>query len=242
MSEMLRNAREAQEGVTMDSNFPYWLQPGMIIWGAEEENSNGSDDSNDSDDDSDEDGSNDDSGDGGNEESGTDESNSEGNTAGLKKALQEERRKARESERKLKKIERDQQRASASKDDLLKEAQTELETTNQRVTKLSNGFLNLKLNAAIEAAARKSRFRDTDDALSMVDRSLITYDQDEDNPSDVDIDLKSVESAVKKLAGTKKHLIAAGTDDGHGTGGQFGTKGGSKKTTEEELRAKYPNL
>lgn len=226
----------------MDSYFPYWLRPGNIIWGAEEENSEGNEDPSNEDEDND-DGGDGDEGNGGDSGSGNDGDEDPGrNTEGLLRALQEERRKNREKDKKLRKIEKDQQRASSSKDELLTEAQKELETSTSRVTKLSEGFLRMKLNSAIESAARKSRFRDTDDALSMVDRSLISFDQDEDNPSDVDIDLKTVEAAVKKLATSKKHLISAGTDDGHGTGGQFGTKGSGKKTTEEELRAKYPNL
>lgn len=165
-------------------------------------------------------------------------------TAALKKALQEERaqRKALEKEKKIN--ERARQRKEQGDSAALKQAEEDLDAARKRTEKLAAGYKKTAVDRAIEKVATTLKFRDTEDALLLVDRSAILVDQDEDDPSQVDIDADSVKKAVKALADKKKHLLATGTEDGEPTGSQFGNRnnGNRKKSTEEEYKAKYSAL
>ncbi|MCA1800480.1 MAG: hypothetical protein LC687_05015 [Actinobacteria bacterium] len=226
----------------MEVQLPYWLTQDLVIRGAEDESS-GSDESG-------EGAGSDDGGDDGNqgsdgssegEESSSDSSGD--NLEGLKAALRRERQINRENTKKLTKLERESTRRSQTEQSELERTKEELSASSTRAKTLAEGFLKVKLDRAIEKAAAKARFRDTDDALAMVDRSAIVVDQDEENPADIELDTKSVEDAVKKLASSKRHLISSGTEDDAATGGQFGGKNKQKKlTTEEEYQKKYPSL
>lgn len=168
----------------------------------------------------------------------------------LKNALAKERKERRDAEKakrtaekKLAQQERQRSRQNQSDAEALQTAKKDLESSQTREKKLAEGFKKLALNRAIEKAASKMKFRDTDDALAMVDRSLIDVDQDEDEPDKVDIDDDSVKRAVKKLADAKKHLLQSGTEDDGPTGSQFGSnRGGKKPSKDEELVSKYSAL
>lgn len=230
-------AREAQRKETiMEALLPYWLTDDLVIIGAEEDPS-GDDGSSEGDGDE---GDESDSGDSGGDSSSSDSDGD--NLEGLKAALRRERQINRENTRKLNRLERQTKQKTDAEQSELERTKEELASSTTRTQQLAEGFLKVQLDRLIEKAASKAKFRDTDDALRMVDRSLITYDQDDENPSDIDVDEKTVEEAVKKLAAAKRHLITSGTDDGEPTGGQFGTKKGKKPTTEEELQRKYPSL
>lgn len=169
----------------------------------------------------------------------------EEDVAGLKSALAKER----ENNKNLKQAEKDLKAAQArlkeidDKDKSDGEKATEAATkAAEKVTKLATRLRDQALDTIIEREARKAGFKDTDDALKLVDRSSIGVEQDEDDPSDVQIDDKSVKAAVEKLAKAKEHLLG-GEGDGAPSGSKFG---GGKKNTKEasdaELTKKYPAL
>lgn len=167
----------------------------------------------------------------------------------IKKALRAERaaRKQDAKERKREARELARLRAQLEEDEAAKKGELEQERlkrerAEEKNQRLAAGYLRSALDREIERAARDAKFRDTDDALQLVDRSLITYEQDEDDPSEVDIDRKTVQQAVKKLADRKKHLIASGTEDDEPTGSRFGGPRKKSRTSEEALRQKYPGL
>ena len=95
---------------------------------------------------------------------------------------------------------------------------------------------------AIEDEAKKQKFIDPSDAINGVDRSKLVYDQDDEDPTDIDIDLTSVVAEVKRLAASKPHFITRGTDDGEPSGSGFGGSKKQKKSSEDQMRELYPSL
>lgn len=166
-------------------------------------------------------------------------------TAGLKSALQKERSSAKAAVKEAKRLQKIVDDAALKDKTATEQAETKATKAEEKATKLAAGLKKTALNFAIERVAREMKFKDTDDALSLVDRSLIEVEQDEDDPSEITIDPKTVKAAVKALAEKKKHLIDDGNSDGDGgpSGSKFGGGKGSKaQQTEEDLRKRYPSL
>lgn len=164
------------------------------------------------------------------------------NVQGLKSALDKERRRADALEKAAKAREKADEERKLAEQSEIDQARTREQKANDKAQRLASGFLNEKLANAITAEAQLLNFIDIDDALKGVDRSKITFSQDEDDPSNVTIDKDTVKAAVKALATTKSHFIKTGTDDGAPTGSAFG---GTKKTKPDEeatLRSMYPSL
>ncbi|AVR56909.1 scaffolding protein [Microbacterium phage Triscuit] len=163
--------------------------------------------------------------------------------AALQKALNAERRLA-------KKLDRENRKLKAGKTEESEQEQADLETernrsreATQKAEKLAAGLLQRDLNAAIEKAARAAGFLDPDDAIAGVDRTKIDFDQDDEDPTDIDIDEDTVKAAVKALATKKPHYLTRGTEDGDATGSPFGgSRKKGKKTDADTYRELYPSL
>lgn len=162
----------------------------------------------------------------------------------LKEALAKERKANRQREKELNRLRRERQEAEEAEQGELAAAQAKLERLTQREAQLASGYLKSALDREIERAAVKAGFIDVSDALAGVDRSKLSYEQDEDDPSEIEIDGKSIAREVKSLAGKKPHFIRQGTDDGEPSGSTFGGAGRRKnnKADDEALRQKYPSL
>jgi hypothetical protein len=173
-----------------------------------------------------------------------DDDKSSDDKAELKEALRKERAANKAKEKELKRLQRQQEDAELAKKDETEAERLRRERAEERLTKLASGYLKTRLDQAIRDAATKLNFVDVNDALAGVDREALTFEQDEDDPSDVTIDEKSVAREVKALATRKPHWVKAGTDDGEPTGSTFGGAGRrkGKGTNEETLRSKYPAL
>lgn len=162
--------------------------------------------------------------------------------SGLKSALQKEREANRAKDKQLKAFQKAQADAEKAKMDDVDRLTAERDGSVEKAAKLATAWRDRSIRDAILDEARKLNFIDPSDALN-IDRSVISYEQDDDDPSDVDIDLKTVTAAVKKLATEKKHLIRTGTDDGHPSGSGFGGSGKrTQKEKDEELLERYPSL
>lgn len=161
---------------------------------------------------------------------------------GLKNALAEERKRADAAEKKAKAAQKVLDDAALKDKSEIEQAQIREQKATERSEKLAAGFVRTTLDAAIERAARDQKFIDPTDAIEGVDRKSIEYSQDDDEPDKVQVDMKSVEKAVKALATKKSHFIRTGTDDGDATGGQFGRGGQKKKTSDDTLKDKYSAL
>lgn len=213
-----------------------------VIFGAEGDDDGdadggaGSDDAgSDSDENSDDD--SDDSGD----DSGHDDAD-DPKTKGLRSALAAERKKAAALDKKLKAKEKAEAAAALAEKSELEQEQIKAKQAEERAEKLSNGFLQRSLNDSIRDAARTLNFIDVSDAIAGVDRSTLTYEQDSDDPSDVEVDEDTVLAAVKALAKKKPHFVRTGTDDGEPTGSAMGGSRKKKTTSEETLKQKYAAL
>ena len=164
------------------------------------------------------------------------------NTDNLKSALQKERRARKVAEkqaRDLAKYKEENDSKDKSDTDKAKEDASKAES---RALKLATKLRESALDNAIIKAAGSLKFRDIDDALKLIDRSDIDVEQDEDDPSEIELDEASVKAALEKLAKAKPHLILAnGQEDKSGSKFNGGRKPDAK-TDEEVLRSQYPAL
>lgn len=210
-----------------------------VIFGAEGDDDGADDDGAGSDDagsDSDDEGDDDEGEDGGHEDA------DDPKTKGLRSALAAERKKAAALDKKLKQKEKAEAAAALAEKSELEQEQIKAKQAEERAEKLSNGFLQRSLNDSIRDAARTLNFIDVSDAIAGVDRSSLEYEQDSDDPSNVEVDEDTVLAAVKALAKKKPHFVRTGTDDGEATGSPMGGSRKKKSTSEDELRSKYSAL
>jgi len=210
---------------------PEYLQ-NLIIRGSADDDEQGESEEESSDDD--------DEGEGENE--GEQDKDKAEDTTALKSALQKERRARKNNERELKKLQKlvnDQGDKEKSDKDKAEETASKAESKAQ---KLAVKLKDSAIDNAVLKVAQKLKFRDTDDALKLVDRGEIDVEQDEDDPTQIELDEGSVETALQALAKAKPHLILAdGQEDKSGS--KFG---GSRKSPEtlqdDKLKAAYPAL
>jgi hypothetical protein len=227
-------------------NLPEWVRLQLPVMGFEGDDNKGGDD-NDSDDDAGDDTDDTDDGDGSDSDDDADDADddddkpSAADVKGLKSALSKERKARKDAEKLLATKTREETRAQRKKGDELTTTKAELEETKGKAEKLATGFQRLRVDAVIERMARKEHFKDADDALRLIDRKDIEVDQDEDDPSEVEVDEDTVKAALKKLIKTKPHLISSGTDDDDPTGSPMtGRRKGRKG--EKDYASIYPNL
>jgi hypothetical protein len=149
-------------------------------------------------------------------------------TTALKNALRKERNARKKFERDFKKLQKtlgDKADQEKSETDKAKEDASKAESKAQKLAE------RLKLSAvdnAIIKVGTKMKFRDIDDALKLIDRDAIDIEQDEDDPTVMDLDETSVKAALDALAKAKPHLILA-DGQGEASGSKFG---GSRKSNE----------
>lgn len=167
----------------------------------------------------------------------------------LKEALAKTRKQLREERKGRRKAERDAQQAKTTREagEDAKEADKaneELTKEREKNQKMATRLRNKERDDAILAEARKLGFIDPSDALTDEIRNSVAVDQDDEDPSDIEVDEDTVKVAVKKLADKKKHLLGTPGSSTE-SGGRF-RKGGKKKTGEAEKAAQilqdYPSL
>lgn len=173
--------------------------------------------------------------------------------AGLKSALAKERQNAKAAAKTAKALERENRRLKAAQEEVdnAKKGETEAakakaDKAAEQVTKLAGKLRTQAIESAVTTAARAAGFRDADDVMAQLQRNNfagIDVDQDEDDPSDIDIDEKSVVKAVKAIAAKKPHLLIANGDTSR-SGSQFngGSRNNGNQTPEQVLRDRYPAL
>jgi hypothetical protein len=223
---------------------PEWLRH-TIFTGREDEDNEGEGDGDGEGDDSGDDGSSGGEGEGGEGGSGSD-GDDEGNVDGLKSALEKERAKARRLERennrlkRKKAAEKDQQTDEEKKD--LEETQSKLTKSEEKVGKLATRLRDSARDAAILKAAEELNFIDPTDALTDRIRQAVEVDQDDEDPSDIEVDVASAVAAVKKLANSKKHLIGK-PNGGAPSGSRLRRdQGGDDGANQQKLGDLYPSL
>ena len=163
--------------------------------------------------------------------------------ANLEKALQAERRNNKRLDREVRRLQAAQGQKQETENEDIEAERQKSQAAQARAEKLAAGLLRRDIDSAIREAARELKFIDVEDAIAGVDRSAIIADQDDEDPTDIDVDNDSVLKAVKALAAKKSHFIRKGTDDGEPTGNpNGGSRKRNKATAEEAYRAHYPSL
>jgi hypothetical protein len=159
---------------------------------------------------------------------------------GLKTALETERSTRKAQDKELAKLRREKEERELAEKTEVEQAQIKADKAVARADKLAAGLLDRDLNDAIRTAAEA--FIDPTDAIEGVDRKKLVFEQDPDDPSNITIDKKSVERAVKDLATRKPHFLKQGTEDGEPSGSTFGGNQRKKKTADETYKERYPSL
>jgi hypothetical protein len=218
-----------------------WLRS-LIIVGREkddEDDQGGSDD--DVDDDGADEGADDDDkgGEGDDDDKGEDDDKDD--VEALKRALREERQARRKAERDARRATK--KKAATKEDKDLNATKEQLEVERGKTTALAAKLLNQSRDAAILVEARKLGFIDETDALLDTVRAEVDFDQDDDDPSDIDIVAESVTDAVKSLADKKPHLVGKNSNGSSNqrSGSRMGKKGSADegKLTDEKLQTLY---
>ena len=213
---------------------PYWLQ-NITIRGFE-----GDDDKTKDDKSKDDTGGDDEDKDKDEEDQGGDKT---GGVDGLKSALRKERLQRREFEKELKELKKFKDEAEAKDKTATEKAQEDAAKATEKATKLAGQLRTSAVNNEIIKLGTQLKFRDIDDALRLVDREEIEVDQDDEDPSAIEVDPKSVEAALKALAKQKPHLLKTDGEDAGPSASKFGGGRQSKEELDDEaLRAKYPAL
>jgi hypothetical protein len=227
---------------------PWWLTLVDIVGFEGEENSDDSDDS--SDDDDSEDESEEESEDESEEESEDEEESEEGapvtqkDIKNLKSALRKERIARKRAEREVKSLKsRKPPVKKPAKDESGEGEEEEDKGPSEREVRLATRLRDQALDQVITRYASRMNFVDLDDVLRLVNRKDIDVSQDEDDPTEVDIDEEGVEDALKELAKKKKYLVNANGSRQPRSGSKMSGKG-KKQTgaTDDELREKYRAL
>lgn len=181
------------------------------------------------------------------EEEGSEEEDKDGgNIEGLKSALRKERSERRRLSKEVKDLAKfRQEREDAEKDDVTK-AKDQATSAEAKAQKLAAKLRDSALDNAIIQLAGGMGFADVDDALRLIDRATVDIDQDEDDPTEVNIDRDTVKSALEALTKAKPHLLKnEEKSPPQPTGSRF--NGGNKKVNDKDaqdaaLREKYPAL
>ena len=166
--------------------------------------------------------------------------------AGLKAALAAERKEKKALAKANAALTKTQQAAAdAEKTEIqrLTDAQT---ATVAKTEKLAAGYKAKALETAVLAAAALAKFKDPTDALRSEVLAAIGVEQDEDDPTQVEVDPATVTAAIKALVKSKPHYLAAPIKPGGGapSGSRFGgaNGGGQSDPKVEELKTRYPAL
>jgi hypothetical protein len=221
----------------MQTELPYWLQSLIILGREDDEDKDDEGQDNEEEDEEEEEEEDDDKGK--KNDADDDGDDLKARADALEASLKKERKLRRQAERDARKASK--ARADSKEEKDAAALRKELEDQGKKTQRLAEGFLNSARDKAILDAAREAGFIDPTDALIDSVRTAVDTDQDEEDPTDIDIDEDSVREAVQKLAKKKKHLIGK-PGDGERSGGKFRKKSGDQGADEQALVEHYPSL
>jgi hypothetical protein len=230
---------------------PWWLTTGLDIVGFEtdpdelgdegsddeDDGSEGEEDDSESEDESSDDDEQED------QESEDDDKDKTKGTDGLKSALRKERmarKKAERELRRLKSTEKPPPKPEKDKKEEESESSPDTAVAQAKATRLGQKLRTSAVDKAILQFGE--RFKSQDELLALIDRREIDVDQDDEDPSEIEVDLESVEDAVKALAKRSPHLLKT-TRAGSKSGSKFGgSKKKSSTASDDALRKQFPAL
>jgi hypothetical protein len=179
-------------------------------------------------------------GEGGEGDTGDGETDYEARAKALEESLKRERKLRRTAEREARKAKKTT--ATKEEKDTSEDLQKQLLAQEEKTQKLATRLRTSAIDTAILEAARDAGFIDPSDALTDEVRRQVDIDQDDEDPSDIDVDEDTVIEAVKKLAAKKKHLVTP-AGGGEPSGGKFRKKGQTQdKASDQVLQEHYPSL
>lgn len=243
----MTQARGLQEGSNMlsvDQEFPWWNLT-FIIGAEEETEEEAEEETEETEEEAEEEA----------EEEGEDEvpegfiraSDAEAANVALRKALREERKGRKVAEKAAKAAAKAAPKPKPKSE--TDEADGKVAEANEKAEKLAAGILRKEVDNVVGREARKLKFVDEEDAIRLVKRSEIDADQDEDDPTEVEVDAESVVDALKALAKKKPHLIQKATDEEEEderepvvTSKRNGRKGKKGSLDDETLKNTYGAL
>ncbi len=173
---------------------------------------------------------------------------------GLRLALNKERKLHRQERRARVKAERERDAAQArlsagtkKESEAINQLQDQLDSERKKNTSLAKNLATQTIHTAIKNAADKLGFIDSEDALSVAKN--IEVDQDDEDPTQVEVDEAEVLAEVKALAKKKPHLLGKKSTKKRVVSGSTAKstnrtrqKRSTKSTRESELRSRYPSL
>lgn len=179
------------------------------------------------------------------EEEGDPPKEDKSDISGLTSALQKERADRKKFEKEAKSLRKLKEELDSKDATEGQKATKRAEVAELKATKLAGRLATQAVDMAIIKFANQLGFQDVSDALVQVKRDVEAWiDQDEDDPSEIEVDEKAVERAVKTLAEKKKYLLKPeGADEELPSGSKFG--GGKNRGEEMDdatLRGKYTSL
>lgn len=166
---------------------------------------------------------------------------------GLRSALSKERKLHREERKNRVKAERELEEATAKlsagttkESEAINGLQTQLNDERKKNVGLADSLATQALHTAILAMANTVGFIDPEDALAIAKN--IEVEQDENDPTQVEVDEALVKAEVKALATKKPHLI--GKKREKVTSGTPQRRRATKRTKNKtsELASLYPSL
>lgn len=157
-----------------------------------------------------------------------DESGSEGASKGLKTALDRERRDRKALQAKVRAFEAaEKARTDAEKSDV-ERLTGDKTTAEEKAQKLIAGYKTSFLRTAVLEAARTAGFADPTDAMRGEVLDDLGVEQDDDDPSIVEIDTKELNRRVKQLLKDKPHYKGSAAGDNQQNQNQQQGRSGSK--------------
>jgi hypothetical protein len=140
----------------------------------------------------------------------------------LQKALKAERLKNKNLEKKLKGVtpkatteegdeEEEESEQDAGKGKPKAPRSAAARAAEAKLQKLQTAFVKSSFASTVRSMA--TNFVDPDDAVAALDMSMITHEQDEDDPSNIVWDEAEIKTALKDLAKRKPHFLQSGEKD-----------------------------
>lgn len=162
----------------------------------------------------------------------------------LKEAARKERVEKRALAKELKELKGQKQTEQVQEE--TKQVEQQQRVNDERLAKLAAGFRDARVEqvvAKVAAALNAASPEDVYDHLKLRNFPDIDVDQDDDDPTKVTVDEDDVKAAVKKVLKAKPHWVKGAAGDGTPSGSQF-RPGGSRKPEldKDALQSRFPAL
>jgi hypothetical protein len=242
----VRYRKEPEMGMETE---PWWLTLDAIV-GFEDDDSDddGDDGEEETDDDDESENQSDDSdGDDGDEDEEDDEDDESKNVTqkdirNLKKALRSERMARKKFERENKRMKaaaRKNGNGQKDSDDKKDDEKEEAKGPSEREVRLAARLRDQEIDRVVAKVATRLKFVDPDDAVRLINRRDLDVNQDDEDPTVVDVDEEGVEDILRTIAKKKKYLVGQKVSTTKSGSKMSGGKKGNPGASDDDLKSKY---